>query len=188
VPKGKAVKSIFDHPKVKKTLTKAKIGGSVVAVEKATDILDNRYINAAEAAALGFTVGGVPGALVGGSLGYLIGDQVITFPMPMIAIPAHESHLLSGSPSMQIYIRAGETLMPTGGAVDDVALGQAEAMALEAESVAPMPKKRKTPRQRAYSSAFKKIAPKYKLKNGKWKKNGFKRCVKEAHRLAGGKK
>ena len=52
------------------------------------------------------------------------------------------------------------------------------------------PKKRATAYQRRYKSAFKKIAKKYKLKSGKWKKNGFKLAVKEAHRLAkkGGKK
>ena len=52
------------------------------------------------------------------------------------------------------------------------------------------PKKRATAYQRRYKSAFKKIAKKYKLKSGKWKKNGFKSAVKEAHRLAkkGGKK
>lgn len=41
---------------------------------------------------------------------------------------------------------------------------------------------------RRYKAAFKKAAPKHKLKNGKWKKGGFKRAVKEAHRNAGGKK
>jgi 2-phosphoglycerate kinase len=41
---------------------------------------------------------------------------------------------------------------------------------------------------RKYKAAFKKIASKYKLKNGKWKANGFKRAVKEAHKIAGGKK
>ena len=60
-----------------------------------------------------------------------------------------------------------------------------ETMAVED---APVRKKRKTPRQVAYAKAFKRIAPKYKNKNGKWKKDGFKRCVKEAHRIAGGKK
>jgi len=117
-----------------------------------------------------------------------LADDFITIPMPMIAIPAHESHLLTRSPSMQIYIRAGETIVPTGGDVQDFEQGVAETKALEAVQDTPKPKKRKTARQRAYSSAFKRIAPKYKLKNGKWKKDGFKRCVKEAHRLAGGKK
>ena len=35
---------------------------------------------------------------------------------------------------------------------------------------------------RKYKSAFKKIAPKYKLKSGKWKKGGFKAAVKAAHK------
>ena len=41
---------------------------------------------------------------------------------------------------------------------------------------------------RKYKSAFRRVAPKYKLKNGNWKKGGFRRAVKEAHKLAGGKK
>ena len=41
---------------------------------------------------------------------------------------------------------------------------------------------------RKYKAAFKKIAPRYKLKSGKWKAGGFKRAVREAHRIAGGKK
>ena len=115
----------------------------------------------------------------------LLADDVITIPIPMIAIPAHESHLLSGSPSMQIYIRAGETIVPTGGDVQDFAEGVAEGQALEShlELSETKPKKKKTARQRAYSKNFKKIAPRYKNKNGKWKKDGFKRCVKEAHRM-----
>lgn len=35
-----------------------------------------------------------------------------------------------------------------------------------------------------YGAAFKKLAPKYKTKGGKWKKDGFKRCQKAAHREA----
>ena len=50
--------------------------------------------------------------------------------------------------------------------------------------------KRKTAYQRRYKSAFKKVSSRYKLKSGKWKKNGFRLAVKEAHRIArrGGKK
>jgi len=40
----------------------------------------------------------------------------------------------------------------------------------------------------AYKKAFKRQAVKYKKKNGQWKKDGFKRAVKEAHKLAKGKK
>lgn len=35
-----------------------------------------------------------------------------------------------------------------------------------------------------YGKAFKKVAGKYKLKSGKWAKNGFKRAQKAAHALA----
>ena len=37
---------------------------------------------------------------------------------------------------------------------------------------------------RKYKAAFRRIAPKYKLKNGKWKKNGFRLAVKAAHAAA----
>ncbi len=35
---------------------------------------------------------------------------------------------------------------------------------------------------KAYAKEFKKLAPKYKKKNGQWKKNGFKNCCKECHK------
>jgi hypothetical protein len=37
--------------------------------------------------------------------------------------------------------------------------------------------------QKTYGANFKKVAPKYKTKGGSWKKDGFKRAQKEAHRL-----
>lgn len=46
------------------------------------------------------------------------------------------------------------------------------------------PKKRSSAYSRRYKSAFRKIAPKYKLKSGKWKKNGFRTAVKLAHKEA----
>jgi hypothetical protein len=41
---------------------------------------------------------------------------------------------------------------------------------------------------RKYKQAFARVSKKYKKKDGKWKANGFKAAVKEAHRIAGGKK
>jgi len=35
-----------------------------------------------------------------------------------------------------------------------------------------------------YGRAFKRLSPKYKLKNGSWKKNGFKLCAAAARRVA----
>ena len=113
-----------------------------------------------------------------------LADEVTVVPYDMIAIPAHEYFRLSSNPTFQIYIRGGETIMPTGGNVEDVQ-EVVETMAVEDT---PVRKKRKTAYQRAYQKAFKQIAPKYKLKNGKWKKGGFKAAVKAAHAKAGGKK
>jgi len=52
----------------------------------------------------------------------------------------------------------------------------------------PAPKRRRsTAYSRKYKAAFRKVAPKYKLKNGKWKVNGFKAAVRAAHKMAGRK-
>ena len=60
------------------------------------------------------------------------------------------------------------------------------------EEVAPIvatkTKKKVSAYNRKYKAAFKKVAPRYKLKSGKWKAGGFKRAVKEAHKMAGGKR
>ena len=37
---------------------------------------------------------------------------------------------------------------------------------------------------RKYKAAFKKVAPRFKLKNGKWKSNGFRSAVRAAHKVA----
>jgi hypothetical protein len=46
------------------------------------------------------------------------------------------------------------------------------------------PKRRKSAYARKYKKAFAKVSKKYKLKNGSWRKGGFNRAVKEAHKLA----
>ena len=48
----------------------------------------------------------------------------------------------------------------------------------------PKPKRRRSAYQRRYKANFKKIAPRFKLKSGKWKKNGFKQAVKLAHKMS----
>ena len=45
------------------------------------------------------------------------------------------------------------------------------------------PKRKPTAANRAYSRAFKKLAPKFKKKAGGWKKDGFKHCCKAAHQM-----
>lgn len=46
-----------------------------------------------------------------------------------------------------------------------------------------VPKRKPSAYQTAYGRNFKKVAPKYKKKNGSWKKDGFKKAQKEAHNL-----
>jgi len=47
------------------------------------------------------------------------------------------------------------------------------------------PKKRKASAyQKRYGAAFKRLAPKYRKKNGGWKKDGFKRCAAAARKVA----
>lgn len=145
-----------------------------------TEAAKSKVESAVALGGLGAGLGGPLGGALGAGIGLIIGDGETVFPLDMVAIPAYQAYMIQGSPSLQVYIRAGETLMPTGGNVEDVqeAIEEAEVIVKSSK-----PKKKKTARQRAYSKNFKKIAPKYKNKNGKWKKDGFKRCVKEAHRM-----
>jgi hypothetical protein len=53
-------------------------------------------------------------------VGLIIGDEETVFPIDMVAIPAFQMHMVQGTPSMQVYIKAGETLVPTGGNVADM--------------------------------------------------------------------
>jgi len=113
LPKSKAIKPVLKNPQVQKLIAGA--GASIV-----DEILDNRYINAAEGALVGSAVGGPIGAVGGGLAGWFLADSSTVLPIDMIAIPAYQSSMIQGSPAFQIYMRAGETIMPTGGNVRDV--------------------------------------------------------------------
>jgi hypothetical protein len=108
-----------------------------------------------------------------------LADEVVVVPYDMIAIPAHEYFRLNSDPTFQIYIRGGETIMPTGGNVRDVQ----EVVETMAVQDTPKRKKKTTAYQRKYKKAFAKVKPKHMNKNGKWKKGGFKAAVKAAHRM-----
>lgn len=113
-----------------------------------------------------------------------LADAPTVVPFDMIAIPAHEYFRLSSDPTFQIYIRGGETIIPTGGNVEDVR-EVVETMVVEDT---PVRKKRKTAYQKKYKSAFDSIKAVYMKKDGTWKKDGFKRAVKHAHKKAKGGK
>ena len=67
-------------------------------------------------------------------------------------------------------------------ALRDMAMGIA-APIIDEVIVAPVKRKASAASKR-YGRAFKKVAPTYKLKNGSWKKNGFRSAVRAAHKLA----
>ena len=117
-----------------------------------------------------------------------LADERIVLPLDMVCIPAYQAYMIEGTPSMQIYVRAGETIIPTGGNVKDVAEASAE-MAWEpiadsgaSDALAGSSRKPAlTAYQKRYKKAFKQVAPKFKKKDGTWKINGFERAVKAAH-------
>lgn len=120
-----------------------------------------------------------------------LADERIVLPLDMVCIPAYQAYMIEGTPSLQIYVRAGETIIPTGGNVKDVAeaLEEADTDAVHMGGIGtPKQKRGATAYQRAYKKAFKQLSPDYKTKKGVWKKDGFKRCVKAAHKKARGGK
>lgn len=118
-----------------------------------------------------------------------LADERIVLPLDMVCIPAYQAYMIEGSPALQIYVRAGETIIPTGGNVKDVAEALGTTVMEETVgAVEKVVKRKATAYQQKYKKAFDNVAKKYKLKNGKWKKNGFKAAVKAAHKIAGGKK
>jgi len=106
-------KSILKDPRAQKLLAGA--GASIV-----DEVLDNPLINAAEGAAVGAAVGGPIGAVGGGLAGWFLADNNTVFPVDMICIPAYQAYLIQGQPAFTIYARAGETILPTGGNVQDM--------------------------------------------------------------------
>lgn len=76
--------------------------------------------------------------------------------------------------------------MATGGFVSEPTLamiGEAGPELVLPLTGLPKPKRKATKYQLTYKKEFKKISNKYKLKSGKWKTGGFKKAVKEAHKL-----
>ena len=84
--------------------------------------------------------GGAIGAGIGGLTGLIIGDKTTVFPIDIIAIPAFQGYLISGNPAFSVYIKAGETLLPTGGNVQDMK----ENMDIESPSLTDKPKRKRT--------------------------------------------
>lgn len=122
MPKGKVASSA-----IKKGIQGVKIGAGAAVAEKAIDVLDSKALSAAEGAFIGGAAGSAlgplgtaGGALGGGAIGWFLADNNTVFPVDMVCIPAYQAYLIQGQPAFTIYARAGETIVPTGGNVQDV--------------------------------------------------------------------
>lgn len=73
-------------------------------------------------------------------------------------------------------IRLLEAAKSAGQAVEDVKAAS--------KPVAKKAKRNASAYSKRYGAAFKRLAPKYKTKAGKWKKDGFKRCAAAARKEA----
>ena len=133
MPVSKAVKGAIKSPAGKKFL--AGVGASVV-----DEVLDNPVVSAAEGAVLGFAVGGPIGAAGGGIAGWYLADSNTVVPVDMIAIPAYQAYMIQGNPAFEIFIRSGETIVPTGGEVRDMEQAAFEAKAIS-DGIARMKKR-----------------------------------------------
>jgi len=118
-------------------------------------------------------VGGVVGGSIGGIAGLIIADQTTVLPIDMIAIPAYQAYMITMTPSMQIYIKAGETIVATGGNVEDLIEGE-----MEAEGIRIVEAAKKTKRTRAKGAGLPK----------KYAKMGFKKGWREYKKTATYKK
>lgn len=129
--------------------------------------------------------GGVIGGSIGGIAGLIIADQTTVLPIDMIAIPAYQAYMITMTPAMQIYIKAGETIVATGGNVQDLIEGQMEAEGLDIISVQSSTKKTRRPGaglpKKYAKMGFKKgwaaykRTPAYKKKKARKKKTSQKR-------------
>lgn len=156
--------------------------------EQRDERLRDRVSNARKGAKMGGTLGSVvpvAGNLVGTTLGaisgFILGDQETVFPVDMVAIPAYQAYMIQGTPSFQIYIKEGEVLTQV---IPTDAMEATEAVLSTPVKTSKAKGTRKPSKYNlAYSKHFEKVKGNYKLKSGKWAKDGFKRAVKKAHAL-----
>jgi len=116
-----------------------------MAKRSKTEAAESKVTSASALAGLGGAIGsvfgppgGAIGAGLGGITGLVIGDNTTVFPIDMVAIPAYQAYMITSNPSFSVYIKAGETLVPTGGNVLDMS----ENMDIEAAAETPAKRKR----------------------------------------------
>ena len=93
------------------------------------------------------------------------------------------SKVLVFDPKSRILYGSNELMFSMNGDNLQITLPTAS-MSMASDTPQTKPKRRKSAYSRKYKKAFKQVSPKYKLKSGSWRKGGFDRAVKEAHKLA----
>lgn len=140
-----------------------------------TERAKSKVATATALAGLGAGIGSVVpgiGTAIGGGIGaitgLIIGDTAMVLPIDVVAIPAYQAYMIQGTPAVTYYIKAGETVLATGGNVDDVREGVAEAVSLQRQearttrSATPM-------KPNAWSRYMKNPRTQIKYKSGKKK-------------------
>ena len=115
-------------------------------------------------------VGWMAGLLAGGPMGARMSRPIVD--------------VFQASPFNQAY---KEMLFATLPNRHEMPIGNSDVLSASMPlAVGPGPKKKRKPSayNKRYSKCFKKLAPKYKKKNGSWKKDGFARCSKAARKCA----
>jgi len=79
----------------------------------------------------------------------------------MVAIPAYQDNMINGQPDIKYFIRAGESIVPTGGNVEDMQ----ENMVVEEPTI--IEKKKPKRKLSAWNRYTKKKANKIYFKSGK---------------------
>jgi hypothetical protein len=99
-------------------------------------------------------------------------------------VPTDEEIMLA----MRMRALADKLLLPVAtltGLPPEVVQGFVEGTSTGAVAAGKAPKGRKrSAYARKYKAAFKRVSKNYKKRNGEWKKDGFKRAVKAAHKEA----
>lgn len=116
-------------------------------------------------------VGILIGLALGGPAGARLGNAAVSAHQASPIVQAQKELLFSTLPD-----RSPEMIMP--------AYGNEAAAFFPVPSFTPKKKRRASAYSKRYGKAFKKLAPKYKKKNGGWKANGFKRCAAAARKVA----
>jgi hypothetical protein len=70
-----------------------------------------------------------------------------------------------------------------GDASELMDLSESSLQPMQVKAPASKPKRKASAYSKRYGKMFQRVAPKYKLKNGSWAKDGFKRAQAAAHKL-----